>query len=207
MGNYIETVNEVTDYRDPCAGTAGPFNFNGLVRHYDLRQGPNVADIQVNLAAKGDRQQTEPSDCQESTGGAVKAIAEIAMAPGSRWSKCRRGRPVLSTLVAEVYGPDYKRQRELALEIRTDFHRDPGRGRRGLVHGRMTRCAIVLAAGPGKGRPERDYGSPKSTTGSGVRLSSGKPVGLLHHAGEKEEDVQIYFRSPPLADAGRRRAP
>jgi multidrug efflux pump subunit AcrB len=56
MSDYIKTVNEVVDYQI-YAGTAGPFNFNGLVRHYFLRKGANVADIQVNLAGKGERKE------------------------------------------------------------------------------------------------------------------------------------------------------
>ncbi|MEN8751570.1 MAG: efflux RND transporter permease subunit, partial [Desulfobacterales bacterium] len=111
MGNYIETVNEVTDY-EIYAGTAGPFNFNGLVRHYYLRQGPKVADIQVNLAAKGDRQQ-QSHQIAKRVRAPLKAIADRY---GARVKvvEVPPGPPVLSTLVAEVYGPDYKRQRELA---------------------------------------------------------------------------------------------
>jgi hypothetical protein len=56
MGDYLATVNEVADYQ-VHVGTAGPFNFNGLVRHYYLRRSPNLADIQVNLAGKGRRKQ------------------------------------------------------------------------------------------------------------------------------------------------------
>ena len=54
MGDFLKTVNEVADF-EIYTGTASPINFNGLVRHYYLRQGPNVADIQVNLVAKGHR--------------------------------------------------------------------------------------------------------------------------------------------------------
>ena len=54
MGEFLKSVNEVTDY-EIYIGTAGPSNFNGLVRHYDLREGPNVADIQVNLIGKHGR--------------------------------------------------------------------------------------------------------------------------------------------------------
>ena len=55
MGAYLGTVPEVVDYQI-YAGTSGPFNFNGLVRHYFLRRGANVADLQVNLLPKGERQ-------------------------------------------------------------------------------------------------------------------------------------------------------
>ncbi len=56
MGDYLKTVSEVTDY-EIHAGTSGPFNFNGLVRHYYLRKGAHLADIQVNLVGKGKRGQ------------------------------------------------------------------------------------------------------------------------------------------------------
>jgi len=65
MGDYLKTVNEVVDY-ETYVGTAAPFNFNGLVRHYYLRQGTNVADIQVNLVGKGiakHRAMTSPKGC------------------------------------------------------------------------------------------------------------------------------------------------
>ena len=54
MGSYLGSVSEVVDYQI-YAGTSGPFNFNGLVRHYFLRRGANVADIQVNLKPKHER--------------------------------------------------------------------------------------------------------------------------------------------------------
>ena len=54
MAAYLETIPEVTDYQ-VYAGTAAPINFNGLVRQYYLREGPNVGDIQVNLLDKTER--------------------------------------------------------------------------------------------------------------------------------------------------------
>ncbi|MFZ0724756.1 MAG: efflux RND transporter permease subunit, partial [Desulfobacterales bacterium] len=118
MGHFIATVNEVTDYQI-YAGTAGPFNFNGLVRHYYLRQGPAVADIQVNLAPKGDRRQ-QSHQIAKRLRAPLKTIADRY---GARVKvvEVPPGPPVLSTLVAEVYGPEYERQRELALEIRRIF--------------------------------------------------------------------------------------
>ena len=123
MGNYLKTVNEVTDYQI-YTGTAGPFNFNGLVRHYYLRQAPYMADIQVNLAGKHHRQdQSHPiakrvrpplKEIADRYGAKVK-VAEVPPGP-----------PVLSTLVAEIYGPDYERQREIAQRIRTIFEETEG---------------------------------------------------------------------------------
>ena len=195
MGNYIETVNEVTDY-EIYAGTAGPFNFNGLVRHYYLRQGPNVADIQVNLAAKGDRQQ-QSHQIAKRVRAPLKAIADRY---GARVKvvEVPPGPPVLSTLVAEVYGPDYKRQRELALEIRRIFTETPGVvDVDWYMEGDQVR--YVLAA------------DQEKAALNGIRVAQinqalesalkGKAVGLMHMPEEKE-DVQIYFRSPLAARAG-----
>ena len=195
MGNYIETVNEVTDY-EIYAGTAGPFNFNGLVRHYYLRQGPNVADIQVNLAAKGDRQQ-QSHQIAKRVRVPLKTIADRY---GARVKvvEVPPGPPVLSTLVAEVYGPDYKRQRELALEIRRIFTETPGVvDVDWYMEGDQVR--YVLAA------------DQEKAALNGIRVAQinqalesalkGKAVGLMHMPEEKE-DVQIYFRSPLAARAG-----
>ena len=195
MGNYIETVNEVTDY-EIYAGTAGPFNFNGLVRHYYLRQGPNVADIQVNLAAKGDRQQ-QSHQIAKRVRAPLKAIADRY---GARVKvvEVPPGPPVLSTLVAEVYGPDYKRQRELALEIRRIFTETPGVvDVDWYMEGDQVRYVLAV--------------DQEKAALNGIRVSQinqalesalkGKAVGLMHMPEEKE-DVQIYFRSPLAARAG-----
>ncbi|MDP4978044.1 MAG: efflux RND transporter permease subunit [Desulfobacterales bacterium] len=195
MGNYIETVNEVTDF-EIYSGTAGPFNFNGLVRHYYLRQGPNVADIQVNLAAKGDRQQ-QSHQIAKRVRAPLKAIADRY---GARVKvvEVPPGPPVLSTLVAEVYGPDYKRQRELALEIRRIFTETPGVvDVDWYMEGDQVRYVLAV--------------DQEKAALNGIRVSQinqalesalkGKAVGLMHMPEEKE-DVQIYFRSPLAARAG-----
>ena len=84
-------------------GTASPYNFNGLVRHYYLRRGPNVADIQVTCCPKATancRATTSPSGC-------ARASSPIAARYGARIkvAEVPPGPPVLETLVAEVYGP------------------------------------------------------------------------------------------------------
>ena len=119
----LNQVPEITDF-ETYVGTASPFNFNGLVRHYYMRRGENVADIQVNLTPKGDRSDQSHAiarrvrDCcsrsPRSTGCDMK-VAEVPPGP-----------PVLQTLVAEVYGPDYDRQIELAGELRTMMEKTPG---------------------------------------------------------------------------------
>jgi multidrug efflux pump subunit AcrB len=115
IADYIRTVPEVTDYQ-MYIGTASPYNFNGLVRHYFLRRGPNVADIQVNLVPKGER----GAQSHEIAGRVRPPIREIAGRYGARVkiSEVPPGPPVLQTLVAEVYGPDYNRQIEVARQIK-----------------------------------------------------------------------------------------
>jgi multidrug efflux pump subunit AcrB len=106
------------------AGTSAPFNFNGLVRHYFLRRGANVADVQVNLAAKGDRHRQSHAiaisvrpmvDSIARQFGARAKIAEIPPGP-----------PVLSTLVAEVYGPSDSVRRLAAEQVRRVMESTPG---------------------------------------------------------------------------------
>ncbi len=123
LGDAVANVPEVTDY-ETYVGTASPHNFNGLVRHYFLRRGPNVADIHVNLAPKEHRDR-QSHDIAKSV---RPVLAEIAKRYGARIkvAEAPPGPPVLQTLVAEVYGPDYKRQIEVARQIRDVFDRTDG---------------------------------------------------------------------------------
>jgi multidrug efflux pump subunit AcrB len=119
----LHQINEITDL-ETYVGTASPFNFNGLVRHYYLRRGDNVADIQVNLTPKGDRSDQSHAIARRARG----LLTPIAQKHGARIkvAEVPPGPPVLQTLVAEVYGPDYERQIELAKEIRTSLEKAPG---------------------------------------------------------------------------------
>jgi multidrug efflux pump subunit AcrB len=113
-GKQPEVVNLQT-----YAGTAAPYNFNGLVRHYYLRRGPNVADIQVNLQPKSERKLQSHEIAK-----LVRArIVPLALRYGARIkvAEVPPGPPVLETLVAEVYGPDPQRRIELARQIRGLF--------------------------------------------------------------------------------------
>ena len=123
MGFYLSTVPEVTDYQI-YAGTSGPFNFNGLVRHYFLRRGANVADIQVNLVSKHDR-----DDQSHDIAKRVRPqLVEIARRYQARVqvAEVPPGPPVLQTMVIEVYGPDYARQIEVAEQLRVLLERTEG---------------------------------------------------------------------------------
>ncbi|HLW80433.1 MAG TPA: efflux RND transporter permease subunit [Candidatus Acidoferrales bacterium] len=123
LGNYIGTQPEVTNY-EIYAGTSGPYNFNGLVRHYFLRSQPNQADIQVNLRSRHDRK----AQSHDVARRLRPELDKIAARFGARIkvAEVPPGPPVLETLVAEVYGPDYKTQTEIAAKIKTIFQQTPG---------------------------------------------------------------------------------
>ncbi|MBZ5623157.1 MAG: efflux RND transporter permease subunit [Acidobacteriia bacterium] len=98
------------------AGTASPFNFNGLVRHYYLRKGSNVADIQINLLPKQDR----ALQSHEIAKQVRQRLLPIANRNGARIkvAEVPPGPPVLQTLVAEVYGPSLDERTAIARRIR-----------------------------------------------------------------------------------------
>jgi len=118
LAYHFRSMPEVTDF-EVYVGTSAPFNFNGLVRHYFLRSGSNQADIQVNVVHKNKRPDKSHAlanqvrqmllPTAERLGVAIK-VAEIPPGP-----------PVLSTLVAEVYGPTFEGRLEVAEEIKEVF--------------------------------------------------------------------------------------
>ncbi len=112
----IDKVPEVLDYQG-YAGTAAPINFNGLVRQYFLRSGNNVGDLQVNLVDKHHRDR-KSHDIARAIRPALAAIGQRHGA-SVKVVEVPPGPPVLSPLVAEVYGPDYAGQRRIARELAT----------------------------------------------------------------------------------------
>ena len=123
LGSYLGQQPEVINYQI-YAGTSGPYNFNGLVRHYFLRRQPNQADIQVNLLSRHDRR----AQSHEIARRLRPELDRIAAPFGARIkvAEVPPGPPVLQTLVAEVYGLDYKAQTELAAKIKKIFQETPG---------------------------------------------------------------------------------
>jgi multidrug efflux pump subunit AcrB len=120
---YLRTVPEVRSTQ-VYVGIASPFNFNGLVRHYFLRRGDHVADIQVNLAPKGQRRRQSHAiavavrpviDSLAQRYGASAKVAEIPPGP-----------PVLSTLVAEVYAGDDSARLATAERVKRVFETTDG---------------------------------------------------------------------------------
>ncbi|MBK5969521.1 MULTISPECIES: efflux RND transporter permease subunit [Thiorhodovibrio] len=118
MGEYLESVPEVTDYQ-VYTGTAAPINFNGLVRQYYLREGAHLGDIQVNLTAKEDRERAS----HEIALAVREPLQEIARGfdGNAKIVEIPPGPPVLAPLVAEVYGIEYPGQIEIARQVRAQF--------------------------------------------------------------------------------------
>ncbi|MDH5301397.1 MAG: efflux RND transporter permease subunit [Gammaproteobacteria bacterium] len=118
LGDYLSTVPEVTDYQ-AYVGTAAPINFNGLVRQYYLRDGANVADIQVNLRDKSLRER-KSHDIAMAVRGPLVEIGKKYQA-NVKVIEVPPGPPVQAPLVAEVYGINYDGQIEVAKSIREVF--------------------------------------------------------------------------------------
>ena len=164
-------------------GTASPYNFNGLVRHYYLRRGPNVADIQVNLLPKGERDLQSHEIAKQ----VRQRIEPIARRYGARIkvAEVPPGPPVLETLVAEVYGPAH------------GWTGSPWRGASAICSsgprasststGTWKTISRSTACPSTRKRPP-STGSPRTTSRAPCRwLSAGYPAGLLHQDAEKED--------------------
>ena len=170
------------------AGTASPFNFNGLVRHYYLRRGANVADIQVNLLGKHDRD----SQSHDIAKQVRQRLAPIARAHGAniKVAEVPPGPPVLQTLVAEIYGPTEEGRLRVAAQVKGLME-----GMDGVVdvdwyvEGQQPRHRIVA---------DREkaalHGITPAEIARTLRIaSSGESAGLLHDESAKE-DVPLEVR-------------
>jgi len=123
LGRYLAQQPEVTNY-EIYSGTSGPYNFNGLVRHYFLRRQANQADIQVNLLSRHERKAQSHEIARRLRPELVKLAAPF----GARIkvAEVPPGPPVLETLVAEIYGPEMKGQIQVASQIKQIFQQTPG---------------------------------------------------------------------------------
>ena len=118
IAEYISRQAMVRNYQ-AYVGTSAPISFNGLVRHYDLRRGDNVADIQVNLVDKNDRS-IQSHTIAKDMRAAIQRIGRRYMA-NVKIVEVPPGPPVLSTLVAEIYGPDREGQLSIARQVKDLF--------------------------------------------------------------------------------------
>ncbi len=190
IGATLATVPEVQNYQ-MYTGTSSPYNFNGLVRHYFLRQAPNEADIQVNLVTKGDRK-SQSHDIAKRVRPAIDAVASRHGAR-IKVAEVPPGPPVLQTLVAEVYGPDYPGQISVARRIREIFEKTPG-----VVdvdwYVEDDRSKVRFAVDQEKAALN---GVSTGDAAGTLRLAvDGQEVGLLHQPRE-QEDVPILLRLSP----------
>ena len=170
------------------AGTAAPHNFNGLVRHYYMRAGANVADIQVNLLGKDERSQQSHEIAKQ-----VRArLLPLANALGAKMqvAEVPPGPPVLATLVAEVYGPTQDGQRAVAAELMKIFEKT-----RGVVDVDW----YVEAEQPKQYlKIDREkaglHGISESAIADSIRMATmGQSAGILHQEKE-QETVPIALR-------------
>ena len=172
-----EAVRDVQTY----AGVAAPFNFNGLVRHYFLRRGPAVADVQVNLRPKHER-----SEQSHAIALRVRPVVDsIARAYGAsvKVAEIPPGPPVLSTLVAEVYGPSYEVQIATAERVREVFESTEGVVD---VDWTVTAPHAEVHAAVSQAEAQRAGTSVTEVAQTVAAAMGGASAGLLHdpHAGE-----------------------
>ena len=192
MAAAIRTEPEVTDYQI-YAGVASPYNFNGLVRHYFMRRGASVADIQVNLVGKHERK----AQSHDIAKRVRPAVAAIAARYGARVAiaEVPPGPPVLQTLVAEIYGPNEADRLKLAEAVKGIFKSTPG----------VVDVDWYIEADQQKARFVIDkekaalHGISAATISQTLKIAvDGETVDLLHQPEEKE-DVNIRLELPRSA--------
>ena len=181
LADALRNEPEVADYQS-YIGTSGPFTFNGLVRHYYLRRGANMADIVVELLPKGERKAQSHEVAKR-----VRAdILPIAQKFGAniKVAEVPPGPPVLETLVAEVYGPELDGQISVAQQIKDEMAKVNG----------VVDVDWYVEDQPEKIRLEVDevkaalHGLPVDAIAQTLELGlSGMPAGLLHAEREKED--------------------
>ncbi|HLP07034.1 MAG TPA: efflux RND transporter permease subunit [Opitutaceae bacterium] len=192
MAAALRDEPEVRDYQI-YAGTASPFNFNGLVRHYFMRRGPNVADIQVNLVGKGERSLQSHDIAKRlrpkiaaiaAKNGASAAVAEVPPGP-----------PVLQTLVAEIYGPTEEARLALARRVRSVMEQSAGvvdidwyvEAQQPKVRYLVDKEKAALA------------GIAETDIAQALRIAApGLAADLLHLPGERE-DISVVIELPRAA--------
>ncbi len=189
LTDVLRKEPEVADFQT-YTGLSAPFNFNGLVRHYYLRKGSNLADIQVNLSHKGDRK-VQSHDIAKRLRPHLKEVADRYSAR-IKVAEIPPGPPVLSTLVAEVYGPDQATRLQIAKKIKeiftrtagvvdTDWYVEDPQQKLGFVVDREKAALAGISA---------------DDVAKTLRIAlSGMDAGILHDEKEKEA-VSINLRAP-----------
>jgi multidrug efflux pump subunit AcrB len=189
LADAIRDVGEVRTIQ-AYAGTAAPFNFNGLVRHYFLRNSPELGDLQVNLSEKSDRDRASHDIALELR----ERIAVVPLPEGgsAKVVEVPPGPPVISTLMAEIYGPTPEMRREVAgivggLFEETDFIVDVDDS----IGDRAPRLSISV-----DDPRAADYGVLQGDVLDTIALAfSGQTVGVTPR-GEGRDPLDIRIRLP-----------
>ncbi len=178
---------------DSYAGTASPFNFNGLVRHYYLRNRPEMGDLSVALAQKGERDRNSHQIALDLR----KRLEKLRLPAGAaiKVVEAPPGPPVMATLLAEIYGPDAATRRAVAERVKATFHGVPyivdvddswGQPRPGL--------RLV---------PDRDrletLGVSEGEVHDSIAAALGGQVLGYAHRGESRDPLEIAVRLPQSA--------
>lgn len=186
---------EVTDI-ESYVGTASPYNFNGLVRHYFMRSGAYQADLQVNLLGKGERKAQSHAIAKRLRPKLEAAAKRLGVR--AKLAEVPPGPPVLQTLVAECYGPDATSRENLAKHVKeifastegvsdVDWYHDDDQE---TIHLKLDQAKIA-ASGVSIQAVQRTVQT----------ALSGSTLGLLHDE-EAREDVPIVVRLPRSQRSG-----
>jgi multidrug efflux pump subunit AcrB len=185
----VRTEPEVTDY-EIYAGVASPFNFNGLVRHYFMRRGANIADLQINLVPKNERK----AQSHDIAKRVRPRVTEIAAKFGARVAVAEvpPGPPVLQTLVAEIYGPTEENRLKMAQKVIDIFHNTPGVvDTDWYIEADQPKVEFVIDK-----EKAALHGISAETISQTLKIAvGGESVDLLHVPREKE-DVNIVLQLP-----------
>ncbi len=195
ISERIAQEPEVTNYVD-YIGTAAPYDFNGLVRHYFLRRGPDKAEVYVDLLPKSERS-TQSHDIAKRVRLAIDPI-------GARYgaklkvAEIPPGPPVMATLVAEIYGPSYKGQIDVARQVLADFKKTPGVvDVDWSVEAPETKLKFVVD----KQKAALNGVTTEQIARTLALAVHGYAAGIAHLPNEKE-DVNIFLRVPRAQRSG-----
>jgi len=195
MGAHLANVPEVTDYQ-AYVGTAAPINFNGLVRQYYLRAGPEQGDLQVNLQDKHRRDRKS----HEIAAAVRPALAEIAKRHGAKVKvvEVPPGPPVMAPIVAEIYGPEYAGQAAVAKKVRAAFEETPDIvDMDDSVEEDATKYTLKVLQGKAalRGVAQKDI---VETMGLGLAGQDVTPI----HSGAAKYEIPVRVTLPPERQGG-----
>jgi multidrug efflux pump subunit AcrB len=189
VAQVAETLPEVVS-AEAYAGTAAPFNFNGLVRHYYLRNQPEMGDLQIELSPKDKRSRASHAVALDLR----RRLASLPLPAGSSLKVVEPppGPPVLATLLAEVYGPDAATRRAVADQVKALFKANPSIVDVDDSHGDpRPRLRLV---------PERDqvefFGLSERELYDSIGAALGGEAVGYSHRGEDRPPVPIAVRLP-----------